>query len=73
MTEDPKNKSDVTPEGVVEVTEKDLDQAAGGLIGLLLPAVGASPNDNEIEYAGQKVTPQNLASGGPHVAPQKKI
>jgi hypothetical protein len=74
MADKAKKDEEVTPQGAVEVNEEELDQAAGGvLIGLLQPADSFSLNYSKIEYAGQKVTPQNLGSGGPHVAPGKKI
>ena len=64
--EHPKQEGDVTPKGAVEVSEEDLDQAAGGvLIGLLLPAVqkvdAASLNYSKIDTSltGQKVAPSD--------------
>jgi hypothetical protein len=79
MNDDQPNKeNEVTPEGAVEIDEKDLDQASGGLESL-------SFNYAKMEYAGQKVMPQDLAGGGgphiagagpgagPHLKPAKKI
>ena len=47
------------PKGAVEVEEKDLDQAAGGvLIGLSQPADSLSLNYAKVEFSqAQKVTP----------------
>jgi hypothetical protein len=67
--EQPEKQNEVTPKGAVEVSEEDLDQAAGGvLIGLLLPAVqkadSASLNYSKIDpnLAGQKVAPTDAQS-----------
>ena len=67
--EQPKQEGDVTPTGAVEVSEEELDQAAGGvLIGLLLPAVqktdSASLNYSKIDtnLTGQKVAPTDAQS-----------
>ena len=67
--EQPDKQNEVTPKGAVEVSEEDLDQAAGGvLIGLLLPAVqkadSASLNYNKIDTSltGQKVAPSGAES-----------
>ena len=58
----PEKEEEVTPKGAVEVNEKDLDQAAGGvLIGLNQPkpAESISLNYGKIEtnLAEQKVAP----------------
>ena len=76
--EQPKKEKEVTPQGAVEMTEEDLDQAAGGIIIINnQPADNVSLNYSKIEFAGQKVAPNNLAGAGPgagpHVAPEKKI
>ena len=70
--EQPDKAKDAAPKGAVEVDEKDLDQAAGGvLIGLLQPADSFSLNYSKIETAVKPT--YDLSSGGPHVAPEKKI
>jgi hypothetical protein len=69
----PDKAKQVTPKGAVEVDEKDLDQAAGGvLIGLNQPSENISINYGKIETNLQKPT-YDLSSGGPHVAPVKKL
>ncbi len=76
--EQPEKETEVTPKGAVEIDEETLDQAAGGIIIInSTPADSLSLNFSKIEYAAQKVAPQNLTDFGPavgrHVAPEKKI
>lgn len=70
--EKPGKEEEVTPKGAVEVDEKDLDQAAGGL-GLSggrgsddLPTESVSLNFSKIEV-------DYKPTGGPQVTPEKKI
>ena len=75
MTEQkPDKENETTAKGAVEVDEKDLDQAAGGvLIGLLQPADSFSLNYAKVEFLqAQKVTPQSPALSNPP-EPVKKI
>ena len=76
--EQPEKEEEVTPKGAVEIDEETLDQAAGGIIIINnSPADNVSLNYSKIEFAAQKVAPNNLAGAGPgagpHVAPEKKI
>ena len=73
----PDKAKDAAPKAAVEVDEKDLDQAAGGvLIGLLQPAdkptESISLNYSKIETALKPT--YDLSSGipGPHVTPENK-
>ena len=72
--EQPDKAKEAAPKGAVEVDEKDLDQAAGGVLdGAQLPAESLSLNYAKVEFSqAQKVNPQ-IPAGGPHVAPEKKI
>jgi len=68
----------VTPQGAVEVDERDLDQATGGMSsGGDRPTESLSLNFTTVELSGQKVAPQTLVGAGPgagpHVVPEKKI
>ena len=73
MTDKKPNKAkQAASKGAVEVDEKDLDQAAGGvLIGLSQPADSLSLNYAKVEFSqAQKVTPTyDLRT----VDPEKKI
>jgi hypothetical protein len=76
--EQPEKEDEVTPKGAVEIDEESLDQAAGGIIIInSQPADNVSLNYSKIDFAGQKVAPQNLTDFGPalgrDVAPEKKI
>ena len=67
MAEDKReNEQEVTPKGAVEVDEKDLDQAAGGMSsGGDLPTDSVSLNYSKIEVdaANQKVVPEDPSIG----------
>ena len=64
--EQPNKEEQVTPKGAVEIDEKDLDQAAGGVSsGGDLPTESISLNYSKIEVdrLGQKVDPQDPSIG----------
>ena len=67
MAEDKReNEEEVTPKGAVEVDEKDLDQAAGGMSsGGDLPTDSVSLNYTKIEFdkASQTTVPQDPSIG----------
>ena len=73
MQEDEKrNENEVTPKGAVEVDEKALDQAAGGM------SSGGDYNENVASgapdtQAGQKAAPADPSIGLLKGDPQKKI
>ena len=72
---DKERKTEAAPEGAVEVDEKDLDKAAGGL-NFTRPGESAKPTEslsiNFTGLEGEKEGTQDLASGGPHVAPEQR-
>jgi hypothetical protein len=71
---DKERKTEAAPKGAVEVDEKDLDQAAGGL-NFTRPTESAKPTEslsiNFTGLEGEKEGTQDLA-GGPHVAPEQR-
>jgi hypothetical protein len=67
-----KQATQVTPEGAVEIDEKQLDQAAGA--GDVVPISTFSLNFGKVEFDNSKTAPADLTGGsGPHVTPEKKI
>jgi hypothetical protein len=54
IDEQPDKESEVTPKGAVEVSEEELDQAAGGASGGDLPSESLSLNFSKIETAANK-------------------
>ena len=71
---DKERKTEAAPKGAVEVDEKDLDQAAGGL-NFTRPTDSAKPTESlSINYTGleSEEGTQDLAAGGPHVAPEQR-
>ena len=80
--EQPDKETAVTPKGAVEVDEKDLDKAEGGISSYSVPTDTSSINFTKTltpDSLVQKVTPTDALAGpgsGPHVAPSdptKKI
>ena len=73
----PDEKTEVKPEGAVEVDEKDLDKAEGGISSYSAPSDPFSLNFTKAATTQQKVSPLATSPGaGPHVAPSdptKKI
>ena len=72
MTEEkPDKKNEGKPEGAVEVDEKDLDKAEGGISSYSVPTDSFSLNFTKTATdQQQKVAPLAAGPGaGPHVAP----
>ena len=71
MTEEkPEKETEVTPKGAVEVDEKDLDKAEGGISGYSVPTDTSSINFAKTlttDSLVQKVAPTDV------FAPEKKI
>lgn len=68
--EEPKNDNEVTPKGAVEVDEKDLDKASGGM------SSGGDYNETVATpdtQAGQKSAPADPSIGLLKGDPQKKL
>ncbi len=71
--EQPEKETEVTPKGAVEVDEKDLDNAEGGISSYSTPT-DSSLNFTKPATLQQKVTPTYDLAGpgsGPHVVPGK--
>jgi hypothetical protein len=66
---DKERKTKAAPKGAVEVDEKDLEQAAGGSLNFTRPTESLSINYTGLE---SEEGTQNLAAGGPHVAPEQR-
>ena len=71
MMNDKVRKRDAAPQGAVEVDERELDKAAGGL-NFTRPTESLSINYIGLE-SDEQDTQDLAAGGGPHVAPEKKI
>jgi len=73
---DKERKTEAAPKGAVEVDEEDLDQAAGGSLNFTRPTDSTKPTESlSINYTGlesEKEGTQDLAAGGPHVAPEQR-
>ena len=75
MNIEAKRENAVTPDGAVEVSEQDLDQASGGAIYMQQPtddAAAAIGAEASLDKAGQKSAPQD-PSIGLLSDPQKKL
>ena len=69
----PDKAKEAASKAPVEVDEKDLDQAAGGvLIGLLQPADSFSLNYTKVETAVKPTYDLSSGVAGPHVTPETK-
>jgi hypothetical protein len=77
--EQPEQEKEGTPKGAVEVDEKDLDKAEGGISSYSVPSDSFSLNFTKTATTDplvQKVAPTEVLAGpgaGPHVVPEKKI
>ena len=74
MNDQTRREDAVTPTGAVEVSEQDLDRAAGGAMDIHQPVDGFSydGSDASLDKAGQKSVPQD-PSIGLLSDPQKKL
>ena len=63
MNDQAKNEDEVTPDGAVEVSEQDLDQAAGGAVSMEQPSDVSTANGTTADKAGQKSVPQDPSIG----------
>ena len=63
------NDNEAKPEGAVEVDDRDLDKAEGGISGYSVPTDSFSLNFSKTEAAQKPVITSAGPGAGPHVEP----